>query len=270
MKGMQTYDTFVEFGSHYGSLRATKFDGNVALNPDLVVYSIHLPDYLHLVKDLTVFLEAFEKERALKYYKEIDKNRFIICRSLLKFALAYHTQSMIKNISIELLPNKKPYLPSHPKLFFNVSHSGDYAIFAIGNAPVGIDIEFIDLSYAFHDVLPHIFNKSEIHYICNANNQLEAFYRLWTRKEAFVKALGKGIDDDFLKIPCLDGLHAIDNSIIGNSFNWQVHNFEMIDKRYLGAIARPINTISNKENLLFLTLPNTLDEIIKMDFYTKK
>ena len=51
-----------------------------------------------------------------------------------------------------------------------------------------------------------------------------------------MKALGKGIDEDFKYIPCLDGEHNLDFSLIKNSQNWQVRSFDLEDD-YLGAIA---------------------------------
>lgn len=234
---------------------------------DFIAYKIYLPEFQHLTNDLKVFLDIQEQGRAAKYHKETDKNRFIICRSLLKFALARHTQSDINDIFIKLLNNKKPYLPKHPNVFFNVSHSGDYAVLAISTSPIGIDIEHINLNYAFQETLPYVFNEDEIQFINNAEHKARAFYSLWTRKEAFVKALGKGIDDDFSKIPCLDGLHHLDAALIESSQHWQVHNFKIDNNdNYLGAIANPTNNMCGGEKFHFHTLPHAIEDIIKMRF----
>lgn len=262
MKGMQTCDAVIEIGAHYGPLITSKLDVNEVLykNAGIVVYNIHVPDYLHLVKDLIVFLEAFEKEKALKYYKETDKNRFIICRSLLKFALAYHTQSNVYDISIKLLPNKKPYLPTHPNVFFNISHSGEYAVLAISTLPIGIDIEYLDYNYNTQDTLSHIFNENEIHFINNADCKIKAFFNLWTRKEAFVKALGKGIDDDFIKIPCLNGLHRLDKSLVENSKNWFAIDFQL-EANYEGSMVFATES-SGQENILALEFPREITNLL--------
>lgn len=264
MKDMRTYESTITLGA---ALSTTDFvgRGDYYKETDIIIFKIYLPKYNHLIKDLKKFLDSHENERATKYFKETDANRFIICRSLLKFALAQYTKSDTNSISIELLPTKKPYMPKHPNVFFNVSHSGDYAVLAIGTNPIGIDIEHVDLNYNFHNTLSYVFNEDEIHFINNSDQKVRAFYNLWTRKEAFVKALGKGIDDNFSKIPCLDGIHFLKASLIESPQHWQVHNFEIEDENYLGAIARPFN-LYDEEKIYLNNFPRTMKEILKMNF----
>lgn len=230
---------------------------------DIIIYKIHLPKYKHLIKDLETFLSTKEYDRATKYYRKNDRNRFIVCRSLLKFVLARYTNSDIKDIVLESLPNNKPYLTKDPNTFFNISHSGDYAVLAVSKNPIGIDIEHINLSFSFEKTLQYIFSVDDIVFINNAENKTHTFYSLWTRKEAFVKALGTGIDDDFYKVPCQKGIHLIDG-FYAKSTNWQINNFEIEDANYIGAIARP--WVNESDKLLFLTIPPCMDEIINMGF----
>lgn len=267
---MQTYNANMFLGAQFGQLKTSELTNWVEgcyKDTDVIIYNIHLPEYVHLINYLSSFLEAFEKEKALKFYKEKDKNRFIICRSLLKHALAYHTQSQINEISIERLPNKKPYVPKYPNLFFNLSHSGDYAVLAISNAPIGIDIEYMDLNYAFQETLSYIFNKEEIYFIDNSDNRIRAFYSLWTRKEAFAKALGKGIDDNFSKIPCLDGQHRLDTSLFKTKHNWEVQDFD-IANNYIGAMAYKIKA-RDSHQILVSTLPNNIEGLKGIKAYQK-
>lgn len=260
---MQAYKFNLNCNPSYGIIETNPFNfSRFSKNPDLILYKIFIPEYESLVDDLSNFLEPFEVERAERYYKKSDKNRFIICRSLLKFALAHHTQSDIKNIAIKLHPNKKPYLPKHPNIFFNISHSGEYAGLAISTIPTGIDVEYMDLSYPFQDTMPSIFNDNEIQFIDASDHKARTFFNLWTRKEAFVKALGKGIDDDFSKIPCLDGQHILDTSSIESSQNWHVHNF-IIAKNYSGAIAYAAKEPIIKNPFCF-SLPNKMEDLLKL------
>jgi len=232
---MKTYNT-IFFENQRRTLKTSVFNPRVAdKNIDVFLYYTYLLEYIPLVKDLIKFLEVSEKERAYKYHKEIDKNRFIICRSLLKIALAHHTKSDISDISIELLPNNKPFLPTYPDTYFNITHSGDFAAIAISNRPIGIDIEFIDLNYDFKEILTSIFNKDEIKFINNSDYKSLSFYTLWTRKEAFVKALGKGIDDDFINIPCLNGLHNLNSKYNEFTQSWNAIDFQL-DTNYLGSL----------------------------------
>jgi len=229
---------------------------------DTIIYTIYLPHFIGLKSDLAEFLNAEELSRAERFHKELDQNRFIICRSVLKLVLAAHSKIDIKKIRIDYHSNKKPYLASHPWLYFNVSHSEDFAIIAISRNKVGIDIENISENFDYSNLLAIIFDDNEIVEIENAVNKKQAFYTLWTRKEAFVKALGKGIDEDFKYIPCLDGQHNIDSTLLKTTENWQMYSFNLED-HYLGAVAfEGLPTIT--PNLAIYTIPNSMKVLIEM------
>ena len=229
---------------------------------DVIIYTIYLPDFINLKSDLEEFLDSTELDRAERFHKKLDRNRFIICRSILKFVLAAHTKLDVKDIYLDYHLNKKPYLASHPWLHFNISHSEDFAVIAISRNMVGIDIEYISEDFNFTNLLPVIFDDNEISMIQNTVNKKHVFYTLWTRKEAFVKALGKGIDDDFKFIPCLDGQHSIDSTLLKTTENWQIFSFDLAD-HYLGAVAFERLTTISKNPVLF-AIPNTMESLLEM------
>jgi 4'-phosphopantetheinyl transferase len=229
---------------------------------DVIIYSIYLPEYNELTKDLVHFLNPEERSRSERYYQNKDRNQFIICRAILKFVLAAHTQLDVTTVHIDYHFNKKPYLSSHPSLCFNISHSEDFAVIAISLNKIGVDIEYISKDFTFTNLLPDIFDNNEVLAIQNAVNKKHAFYTLWTRKEALVKALGKGIDDDFKNIPSLDGHYFVDSKLLTNKGNWQVYSFELADY-YLGAVAfEGLSTIS--KNLVFYSIPKSMKALIEM------
>lgn len=229
---------------------------------DVLIYKLHLPEYIELTKDLVHFLNPEERNRAERYYKENDRNRFIICRSILKIVLAAHAKLNVHHICLDYHFNKKPYLASHPKLHFNISHSEDFAVIAISQSKVGIDIEYRTTDFDFNTLLPDIFDSNEILDIQNAANKEYAFYTSWTRKEAFAKALGKGIDEDFKNIPCLNGHHNIDLAMLQTNENWQVCGFDLAE-HYLGAIAFESSPTISK-NLAIRTLPKTIKGLMEL------
>ena len=218
-----------------------------------IIFKIYLPDYYNIVNELSLFLNEQETNRANRYYKEKDKNRFIICRTLLKFVLSNYTEIDTKQIKLNYNAYKKPYLSSHPSLFFNVSH---YGLIAISNSSVGIDVEYIEEKNDLINSLNHIYNDEEITFIENAFDKKKAFYSLWTRKEAFVKAIGKGIDENFSKIPSINGSHILNASLINNTKNWNIHGFK-IEGDYLAAVAYEIEK-SNIEKISIFSLPCTI------------
>ncbi|MGQ7947203.1 4'-phosphopantetheinyl transferase family protein [Flavobacterium sp. WC2509] len=248
----------------YLNIRESEFPTKeYSLNTDdIIIYKIYLPNFIDLKLDLLKFLNLKENIRAERFHKELDRNRFIIYRSILKFILAAYTKSDIKNIFLAYHSNKKPYLTSHPWLFFNISHSEDFAFIAISRKKIGIDIEYMAEDFNFTNLLPDVFDDKEILAIQNAVDKKQAFYTSWTRKEAFVKALGKGIDEDFKYIPCLDGMHTLDSIELKNTEDWQVYSFDFAD-HYLGAIAiEGVSTIS--KDLILCSVPNTLNSLLEM------
>lgn len=229
---------------------------------DSVIYKIHMSDYTEIIDKLSDFLDSKETERANRYYKKKDKSRFIICRSLLKLVLSLHAKVTIPEIKIDYLTNKKPYLSTNSSIYFNVSHSENFGLIAISNCPVGIDIEFINPTYNFESLLGSVFNTNEITFIKNAKDKKLAFFNLWTRKEAFVKAIGKGIDNDFSKVPSLDGEHLFNVSFFQNEKNWKIQSFE-VARNYIGAIAYEEKThLSDK--LHVCQLPNGIDDLLAL------
>ncbi len=106
---------------------------------------------------------------------------------------------------------KRPYFDE--SIDFNISHSGKCVVCAISNsARIGIDIEEIkDIPLGdFTDQ----FSDDEMKNILNGENSLRSFYGLWTKKEAFLKAIGKG-----LYVP-LNKVLVIDNIIKWKTKDW--------------------------------------------------
>lgn len=99
----------------------------------------------------------------------------------------------------------KPYFPEHPDLHFSISHSGDVILVAIGSRPLGVDIECIQTRgerlprYALTDL------EYEEYLALGAS--WEAFYALWTKKEAYVKYTGEGLGKGMRKEVPKDGVY---------------------------------------------------------------
>lgn len=229
---------------------------------EIIIYTIYLPDFIYLKNNLSKFLNSKELEKAQRFYKDYDRNRYIVYRAILKFILSAFTKIDVRNIYLDYHHNKKPYLASHPELYFNLSHSKDYAVIALSQKKVGLDIEYLSEDFNFNNFLPDVFDFEQEISIKKALNKKYAFYTAWTRKEAFVKALGKGIDEDFRHIPCLDGLHYLNSSLIDNHENWQVHSFNFAEQ-YLGALAFEGLSVDSKK-IINYTIPNTMTDLLTM------
>ncbi len=85
----------------------------------------------------------------------------------------------------------KPYIENHPEIFFNLSHCRGMAVCAISDSEIGVDAELIRPYNG--KAARRVFSENEIKYVSEAPDSGEAFFRLWTLKEALGKAVGTGI-----------------------------------------------------------------------------
>lgn len=112
-------------------------------------------------------------------------------------------------IELHILKNEygKPFILKLPNVHFNISHTRNIIIGAISDKPVGIDIETIKPFNS--SVVRRFFVSSEQKYIfANQKNQNIRFCEIWTRKEAYVKWLGKGMNIPF------DSFNVLNNNRI--------------------------------------------------------
>lgn len=154
-------------------------------------------------------LTAAERLRAQRYHRAQDHDRFVLGRAAQRLVLGAYLGRPPAGLHFEAGVHKKPRLREAPGLHYNISHAGNWVLLAVADAEIGIDIERLDPHFAFQDVLDYSCSPAEKVFIARSPVPHEAFYQLWTRKEAFVKATGWGIDADFSQMPGLDGEHRV-------------------------------------------------------------
>ena len=138
-------------------------------------------------------LSIEEQARAARFRFARDRRRFVNCRAKVRSILA--GELAIDPAQIKFCYNEFGK-PSVEGLFFNVSHSHDVAMMAVSRSrEVGIDIERIDASFANDNIPERFFSPREVAALRElpSTQQLDAFFRCWTRKEAYVKARGMGL-----------------------------------------------------------------------------
>lgn len=86
--------------------------------------------------------------------------------------------------------NGKPYLCNCPKVFFSLSHSGHYAFCVVDNTEVGCDVEMIKENRDINGVTDRYLSDKEKEYV---RKDKKRFFKLWTFKESYIKATGKGL-----------------------------------------------------------------------------
>lgn len=142
-------------------------------------------------------LSPDEQERAQRFKGSRHRRRFTAARGILRHILARYLRQSPRDIHFESGPFGKPLLqnPVGPSLHFNVSHSRQWAVYAVSrDLEVGIDLEEDRDSLDYAGLAERICNPEEFTVFQNLSQaeQRAAFFRCWTRKEAFVKALGHG------------------------------------------------------------------------------
>jgi 4'-phosphopantetheinyl transferase len=186
---------------------------------------------------LQSLLQPDEISRAQRYHQPADRQRFIYSRAVLRALLGKHVNEQAGQILLSEGINKKPVLSNYPNVFFNVSHSGDWVLIAISRMRVGVDVEQIRPDFPVDDLLDSICSPKERAWIYKGADDIRlSFYQLWTRKEALVKATGKGISDAFQHVPSLDGLYSIESDLINAVGQWVVGGF-ILEEGYPASIA---------------------------------
>lgn len=144
-------------------------------------------------------LSPDELARAERFHFEIDRRRFIVARGLLRAILARYVGIPSSQLSFMYGPHGKPRLAEKTGgewLQFNLSHSDGRALYAVtANREVGIDLERVTSERDHEAIAEYLFTPGEVGALraLPAEKLSETFYRIWTCKEAYVKARGGGL-----------------------------------------------------------------------------
>jgi 4'-phosphopantetheinyl transferase len=161
-----------------------------------------------------------ELERGNRFRRLEDANRFYTSRVVLKLLLAAYTGVAAEEIQLQRSTAGKP--EANYPVHFNISHSGNYVLLAFARQPVGVDIEYMREDFDYAPVAAQIFHPYELAYMLAPGDVLKRFYLLWTRKEAYLKMTGQGLNDQLAQLHTLHRPAVI-------SFD--------VDKGYMGAVA---------------------------------
>jgi len=152
-------------------------------------------------------LSDAERQRASRFAFDRDRNRFIVARARLRELLAKRLGVAPESIELEYGTHGKPALARGrpgPDLRFNVSHSEDVAVYAFSRGrEIGIDIEAIRVIRDADDIATRFFSRreNEAYVALDSRDRPLGFFNCWTRKEAFIKALGDGL---YYPLDCFD------------------------------------------------------------------
>lgn len=148
---------------------------------------------LSMCQSLLCHIGAERQDKIRRYRQSGDALRSFFGELLVRVYAAQVWGIPHQDCHLQVDEYGKPYLVHYPRCQFNVSHSGDWIVAAFDATPVGVDIEKIvpiDISIA-----DRFFSAEEVHQLERVPpaQRLQYFYRFWTLKETYIKAIGKGL-----------------------------------------------------------------------------
>lgn len=150
-----------------------------------------------LLDVLGTCLNAEEMERSARFRRVLDRNRFVAARGWLKTLLARYLDAAPSEIRLAVGPDGKPRLAGGlGRLRFNLAHSDRVAVFAVAwDREVGVDVERLRPDFPIDEVARHFFSIREQADLAALprSDRLRAAFDCWTRKEAYLKAVGTGL-----------------------------------------------------------------------------
>ena len=161
----------------------------------------------------------------------------------LRFILSQYLDCAPGDVGIERASSGRPEIvfPEGADLRFSLTHSGDQALVAVSRMLVGIDLEQMRPSVDVQALAARFFTRNEYEAIARLpeDEQVEAFFRVWVRKEAYLKAVGGSVPIGLSK--CEVSVDAADPCVLAADFEEMDSLSQLMDvpvhKGYLAALA---------------------------------
>ena len=172
----------------------------IAIGPrEVHVWRIGLTQPIEVTQRYRKLMAANEIERADRFYFDKDRNRFTVARGVLRQLLGTYLTLDPREVGFIYGPQGKPDLAdpqSSSGIRFNLSHSGEIGLLAVTrNRELGVDVEQIRADFATGEIATRFFSPEECLKLeaVPQHQSADAFFNCWTRKEAYIKARGKGL-----------------------------------------------------------------------------
>jgi 4'-phosphopantetheinyl transferase len=152
-----------------------------------------------IIERLNLLLSEDEHQRSERFYHATDRHQFVAGRGILRRILSAYLELAPDELKFEYNQYGKPFLSPDrggSKLDFSLSHSNGMALYVVARGRrVGIDIEFAQEDFATLEIAERFFSKEEIESLkaVPITRRTDAFFNCWSRKEAYIKAIGMGV-----------------------------------------------------------------------------
>jgi len=211
------------------------------LDREVHLYGLILPHDPSELTRLGSFLTTGETDRAALLKSDQAMRRYIAGRGALREILGGYLGIEAKHVQLATGEHGKPFLlDAQENLCFNLAHSGEHFLLAVAaNHEVGIDLEIIASDKPLGEMARMVFSHHEQEQLSRLSSPyLEAaFYRCWVRKEACLKACGRGfsLPGNSFDITPLDEKTAVMVACCNQQY-WQVLDID-VPQRYRAALA---------------------------------
>lgn len=149
------------------------------------------------IPEFWIALPEDERKRAERFRFDRHRERFIVCRGRLREILSGYWNGLPQAIRFRKGPGGKPAVNgNNSEICFNLSHCGGRALYAVAyGREVGVDVEAVRPKPKAAALVDRFFSANEkaAFQTLDPHDREVAFFAGWTRKEAYVKAVGKGL-----------------------------------------------------------------------------
>lgn len=191
---MINYNMQANVGFRISDSKAPSLSGK-----DIHVWCVSLDLSERTIQTLQEHLSDDEQKRKKAFYFQEHRRRYIAARGLLRTLLGHYLDCHPAHLEFSYSERGKPKLKTfhhEKKLCFNLSHSNELALYAVSyERSIGVDIEYIEHVREVEQLAQSFFFPGEYELISSLPEALksEAFYNIWTCKEAYLKARGEGL-----------------------------------------------------------------------------
>lgn len=226
---------------------------------EIHIYSLNFSEDNSLIEKFNDLLSDDERKKIEQYKFPNDRKRagesFLYCRLIISNYINTNPRMIVFNKASFGKP--KIFEPNNSGIQFNYSNTEGKFLFALSNkSEIGIDIEFIKALTDVDSLSEKYFSNDEFSFykaLPTYELKLNFFYRIWTRKEALLKGLGTGINDEMKNISVIlnDSPNKSELNIKFNNQIWQIEDLQLQDN-FIGSIA--YNSATRKKMVYFDTV----------------
>lgn len=172
-----------------------------------------------------IYMTSFSQRKERKHVAEHEAGI-----RLLQYAL-WEEYGINKLPEIEKSACGKPYFPAYSYIQFNISHSGERAVCALGQMELGIDVEH--KREIKDSLIKRTLTENEKIWLEQSKDKKTAFIRLWTLKESYIKATGEGLRTDLRTVEFMLPENCGSGEIICNQNGYGFYQKQLSEVEYL-------------------------------------